>query len=230
VTSRPLVVAHRTCPLDASENSIAGIARAAADADMVELDVRRTRDDVPVLMHDRTAWSTAARPVPVIALTTEQARRLRLRRSDEPVPTLGDALHELPDGLGLTVDVKHAFGHCRRRVRRARDLVERVAIWSERRRALVAAAHGAPEIETALLRDATTPRGLCRFLDDAVAIRARAISAQWSVVSRELVARTHGRGLRVFSWCETGTGRHDKLDGLVTQWPAAVRASLRRTA
>lgn len=53
---RPLVIAHRTCPRDAPENSLEGIARATElGADVVEVDVRRTADGVPVLVHDRPA-------------------------------------------------------------------------------------------------------------------------------------------------------------------------------
>ncbi|MDH3707216.1 MAG: glycerophosphodiester phosphodiesterase, partial [Acidimicrobiia bacterium] len=47
--SRPTVIAHRTCPLDGPENSLAGIATARElGADLVEIDVRRTADGVPV--------------------------------------------------------------------------------------------------------------------------------------------------------------------------------------
>jgi glycerophosphoryl diester phosphodiesterase len=230
-----LVVAHRTCPLDAPENSIAGIAHAAGvGADLVELDVRRTRDGVPVLMHDRTAWRTAGAPVPVLALTAAHARRLRHRRSDAPVPTLGDALRELPCDLGLAVDVKHASATTSVVAAiRTYGLAGRAAIWSERLRALRTAAREAPEIETALLRDTTSPRGLRRFLDDAAAVGAHGISAHWSVVTREFVTWAHGRGLRVFSWCEERGAHRDKLDvaldGIVTEWPALVRESLGTT-
>jgi glycerophosphoryl diester phosphodiesterase len=57
-----LVIAHRTCPRDAAENSIAGIREAAkAKADVVEIDVRLTSDGHPVLMHDPSLWRMTRR-------------------------------------------------------------------------------------------------------------------------------------------------------------------------
>ena len=48
-----LVVAHRTCPRDARENSLDGIAVAGrSGADVVEVDARRSRDGTAVLLHD----------------------------------------------------------------------------------------------------------------------------------------------------------------------------------
>ncbi len=50
---KTLVIAHRTGPRDAPENSLAGITAAAGlGADVVELDARRSRDGVAVLLHD----------------------------------------------------------------------------------------------------------------------------------------------------------------------------------
>ena len=49
----PVIIAHRTSPRDAPENSLEGIRRSAElGADYVEVDVRLTRDGVPVMLHD----------------------------------------------------------------------------------------------------------------------------------------------------------------------------------
>lgn len=51
----PLVISHRTNEGNAPENSLIGIARAIEDGcDVVEVDVRATRDGVLVLLHDET--------------------------------------------------------------------------------------------------------------------------------------------------------------------------------
>ena len=101
------MIAHRTLPRDAPENSIEGIRRAAElGADAVELDVRRTLDGVPILMHDRTPWRTARVFWPVRLLPSSSARRLRLRGSREGVPTLAEALRALPSRLSVAIDVQ----------------------------------------------------------------------------------------------------------------------------
>ena len=59
-----LIIAHRACPQHAPENSIAGIRRAAElGADGVEVDVQRTLDGVPILMHDSTLGRSAGLPL-----------------------------------------------------------------------------------------------------------------------------------------------------------------------
>jgi len=55
VTGSPTAIAHRGDPLGARENTPAAFASAVAlGADMVELDLRRTRDGVIVALHDQS--------------------------------------------------------------------------------------------------------------------------------------------------------------------------------
>jgi glycerophosphoryl diester phosphodiesterase len=55
----PVVVEHRTDPLDAPENTVPGIAAAAkTGAGWVEMDVRWTKSHFPILMHDPTVDRT----------------------------------------------------------------------------------------------------------------------------------------------------------------------------
>src|SRR3990170_8233404 len=104
-----LIIAHRTCPRHAPENSLQWIRKAAElGADGVEIDVQRTLDGVPILMHDRTLWRTAGLYFPARLLPYSFVRRLRLRGSEERVPTLAQALDALPPGLLVAVDIKHA--------------------------------------------------------------------------------------------------------------------------
>ena len=57
---RPLILGHRGAPYDAPENTLASFARALEQgADGVELDVRRARDGVPVIIHDETLDRTS---------------------------------------------------------------------------------------------------------------------------------------------------------------------------
>ena len=103
----PVIIAHRTSPLDAAENSLDGIRKSAElGADYVEIDVRRTRDGVPVMLHDALLLRTTLRPWPVSWATARGLRRATLRGSDQPVPTFAEAVDALPDGLGFAVDTK----------------------------------------------------------------------------------------------------------------------------
>lgn len=120
--TRALDVAHRGASVAAPENTLAAIRAAAAlGADMVEFDVRRTRDGALVLVHDVTLTRTtdAARVLPargpwrVADLTLAELRRLDAGswhsrvHAGEPLPTLEDALDLAGDlGLGVQLEVK----------------------------------------------------------------------------------------------------------------------------
>ncbi|OGO49731.1 MAG: hypothetical protein A2148_09820, partial [Chloroflexi bacterium RBG_16_68_14] len=195
------IIAHRTCPLDAPENSLAGIRKAKElGADGVEIDVRRSLESVPVLMHDRSLRRTTGVPVPVRLAPLFLLRRLRLQGTQEGVPTLAEALEALPEGLFMAVEVKDArAAPGTLRLVRQRQMEGRVLLWSYRERAVRLFAREAPEIETALLRDDTDPEGLRRFLEDATRFGARGISAHWAAITPQFVGEAHDRGLRVYS-------------------------------
>src|SRR5687767_1041449 len=110
----PLIIAHRTCPIDAPENSLTGI-RVAAEkgADGVEIDLRVSLDQRPFLMHDWTMRRMTGWPLPIELTPTPIVRARKLSVSDEPPPALSEAMDALPDGMQLAVDVKTpwAIGH-----------------------------------------------------------------------------------------------------------------------
>lgn len=93
------VIAHRGASRSAPENTLAAIA-AAFDlgVDMVEVDVRLTRDGVPVLMHDETVERTTDGEGRVADLDLAELRALDAgswmddRFEGERVPTLVEAL------------------------------------------------------------------------------------------------------------------------------------------
>jgi glycerophosphoryl diester phosphodiesterase len=120
--TRTVTIAHRGASVAAPENTLAAVRAAAVlGADMVEVDVRRTRDGALVLIHDATLTRTtdAARVLPargpwrVGDLTLAEVRRLDAGNTHspvhagEPVPTLADVLDVAGDlGLGVQVELK----------------------------------------------------------------------------------------------------------------------------
>src|SRR3989304_5389322 len=73
----------------------------------------------------------------------------------------------LPDGLPIALEIKHAPATAAgiAAVRR-RGLEGRALIWSPHAAAVRYAARAAPRIQSSLLRDARSPAGVRRFLDD----------------------------------------------------------------
>lgn len=231
----PVIIAHRTSPLDAAENSLAGIRKSAElGADYVEIDVRRTRDGVPVMLHDALLLRTTLRPWPVSWATARGLRRAKLRGSDQSVPTFAEAVDALPDALGFAVDTKDPgaaeaiVGELRNQGKLARSL-----LWAQSGTAVrwYAEHAGDEAAEVALLRDAIGADAIDRFFADATAFGATAISAHQSTVDLAFLERAHGLGLKVHCWFQDQTTQARlatlPLDGIVTDWPVDARARSR---
>ncbi|QBI19181.1 glycerophosphodiester phosphodiesterase [Egibacter rhizosphaerae] len=96
----PAVVGHRGAPHVAPENTPAAFLAAwEAGARWVELDVRRSADDVPVVHHDPTTPDGT----PLIEQTAHDLSSLG-------VWGLEAVLADLPDGLGVDVEIKNNPG------------------------------------------------------------------------------------------------------------------------
>jgi len=231
----PVIIAHRTSPRDAPENSLEGIRRSAElGADFVEIDVRLTRDGVPVMLHDGLLVRTTLRPWPVTWSTAAGLRRARLRRSGEPIPTFAEAIASLPEGMGVAIDTKapDAADAVVTELRR-QGALHRALLWAQSERAVRRYAElvRGEGVEVALLRDALTPEATERFLADAVAFGATAISAHQDTVDDGLIERAHDRGLKVHCWFQDLATQARlatlPLDGIVTDWTVDARQRTR---
>ncbi|MET0549302.1 MAG: glycerophosphodiester phosphodiesterase family protein [Xanthomonas sp.] len=113
-----LVVSHRACWKFASENTLDGIAACIArGVDMVEIDVRTTRDGALVLMHDATVDRTTDGHGAVADLDAAQIAALRVRSQGggrhSPLtarhpPTLAQALAAARGKVLVNLDIKAA--------------------------------------------------------------------------------------------------------------------------
>jgi glycerophosphoryl diester phosphodiesterase len=227
-----IVIAHRTMPLDHPENSLAGIAGAArAGADAVEVDVRLTRDGVPVLMHDPIPFRTTRSPVPIGWRRALSFDRLRVRGVGGHPPRFVHAVEALPDGLKVAVDVKDG-----RSMAAAIVVLERAGrlpdalLWSSHRAAVRVAEERAPQVERAWLQNTTTPDATAAYCRNAVAVGAHAVSVMDLSLTPEVVAIGHDLGLVVYSWVRTLEAQPAAIaagpDGIVTDWVAEARAAI----
>ena len=112
---RPLMIAHRGGVIapDAPENTARAIELAAQQGyDMVELDVRRARDGVPVLFHghggDGRMLVDCGIHARIDQFTSSELREIRYRGTEQRILSLGEALGLCVDlGLGVMLDVKN---------------------------------------------------------------------------------------------------------------------------
>jgi glycerophosphoryl diester phosphodiesterase len=115
---RPLVYAHRGGAALAPENTLAAFDRGIAEgADGLELDVRLSRDGVPVVHHDATLERTTNGSGPVAALTADELARVDaayqftsggdfpFRGQGIGVPRLDEVVRRYPDAE-LIIEMK----------------------------------------------------------------------------------------------------------------------------
>ncbi|HLF71485.1 MAG TPA: glycerophosphodiester phosphodiesterase [Dehalococcoidia bacterium] len=228
----PIVIAHRTCPPDAPENSLLGIRKAAElGADGVEIDLRVSLDQRPFLMHDNTMLRTARFPLPLELTPSFLVRWLRLQGTSERVPSLEETLDALPEGMLLAVDVKTPWAVIAlvRSIKRRR-IESRVLVWCQSALAVRYVARAAPAVEVAYLKDVSDQERNLTFISRAKRIGAKAVSAHWSAIDREFVGAAHALGLRVYSWHGgselVAPGLSAGLDGLITDFPKQAREAL----
>ena len=188
-------VAHRGAPYHARENTLHSLRTALElGADAVEIDVRLTRDGVPVLLHDETLKRLWEVDRPVLALTAAELSEVTAER----VPTLAAALAATGDSrvmldLPGTPDVRAA--------RRVVDVVrecraEDRVYYCAGAAAMLAVRTADPAAEIALTWTTLAPPRPA-LLD---AVRPRWLNYRFGLVDRDLAARVHRDGYLLSVW------------------------------
>ena len=106
-----LIASHRGTHNEFPENSMAAFKRGIElGIDVIELDVRHTKDDSLVVMHDGSVDRTTNGTGKVSDLTFEEVRKLRLKfngqLTEEQVPTLEEALILAKGKILVDLDIK----------------------------------------------------------------------------------------------------------------------------
>ena len=194
------VVAHRGgALLGPPENTLPAIQRAIeVGADLIEIDIRQTKDGHLVLMHDTRVDRTTKGKGMVSELTLEQIRRLEIRSASAEVirvPTLREALEAMRGQIDADLDFKEGDLKALAAVVRETQMVEASTFCSphERCRELASIEPGIrlrptadyPEQVPALIRD----------------LRPALINLDWHAVTEEAVRSAHLGGCHAFVNC-----------------------------
>lgn len=139
----PKIIGHRGCAGYAPENTLEGIHTAAdMGVEWVELDVKITKDDVPILFHDESLDRTTNGTGPIAERTYEDLKDLDCGSwyadsfSAIQIPTLEEAIEVLLErDLGLNLEIKPCPGREKETVEVALDLLS--TIWDEHDRLLI---------------------------------------------------------------------------------------------
>jgi len=236
----PLLLGHRGASADYPENTLAAFAAALdAGAGGVELDVRLSRDGVPVVIHDAGLARTTGVPGLVAERTRAELAGLDAGawrgRPGEPVPTLEEALTVVA-GRGVTaIELKETAAVHPGLAVTVLEVAERagvlgsVLILAFDHAHLPAARRRAPEVPTVALT-ADRPADPAELL---AATGAALIGPPAGGVDAWLCDAVHAAGGQVLAWTVDDPVRFDELlaagcDVLVSNRPALMADRLRR--
>ncbi len=106
LTSQISIVAHRGASAYELENSIAAFKKAfELNADAIELDVWKSKDDSLIVMHDQMTGRTANKNLNISTSTAKELRDLQLKNGEQ-IPFLQDVLDILPEGKKVVIEIK----------------------------------------------------------------------------------------------------------------------------
>ncbi|MEV4975656.1 glycerophosphodiester phosphodiesterase [Streptomyces scopuliridis] len=205
-----VAVGHRGDPYRVRENTLPSIHSARRrGADAVEIDVRLTRDRVPVLLHDSTLERLWGHERRLAEVTYEELRAL----TDGGVPTLREALTaEDPDGTS------DGTGSAKAGADGARFMVDLPGATEESVRVIVGTVRECGAAERVYYCAGPSAMLAVRAADARAeiamtwttlapprpallaAVRPRWLNYRFGLVSRELADRNHRDGLLVSAW------------------------------
>ena len=232
---RPLVIAHRGASAYRPENTLPAYALAVEmQADMIEIDLHRTRDGEIVITHDEELAGLGGEGEIADALLAE-VRSLDAG-GGERVPTLAEVLDRFGPRIPFNLEIKRGtealYAGIEEQALRAvseRGLGASI-LWSsfqdpvlERLRELDSGAR------LALL---VSPRHAERPVERALAVGAEAINPWYGMATPELIAEAHREGRAVYPFTVDAPEAMERflalgVDGLFTNHPDRLRDLLR---
>lgn len=228
---KPLVIAHRGASAERPENTLPAYALAVEQrADMIEIDLHRTRDGSVVIVHDEDLAGLGGEGAVGDALLAEV--RALDAGGGEPVPTLDEVLDRFGDEIPFNLELKY-------RARVPYAGLEGVTLDAVRARGLLARTLFSSFLDPVLARLRAlesaariafliSPRDSERPFERAHAVGAEALNPWDGMVTRKLVNDAHAEGLAVFPFTVDDVERMCELldwgvDGLFTNHPERMR-------
>ena len=233
---KPLVIAHRGASAYKPENTLGAYALAVEQrADMIEIDLHRTRDGAIVVAHDRDLEHFGAEGT-IAASSLAEMKSLDAghgRGESAEVPTLEEVLDGFGKQIPLNLEIKWSKEGDYAGLEDAtlaaldeRGLGESILFSSFRDSVLGRLRDARPDARLATLVDPRRPE---RILARAEAVGSEAINPHFVLATPELVSDAHASDLAVYVYTVDEEDHMKRLldigvDGLFTNRPDRMRA------
>jgi glycerophosphoryl diester phosphodiesterase len=214
-----IIIGHRGAKGHIAENTLASFEKALQlNVDMIELDVFLSRDNIPVVIHDKTIDRTTSG---FGLVSSFSARELR----EFGIPTLQDVFQLVNNQCDINIEVKEI-----KAVKSILDLIDsnifskdKILISSFDWNALQEVRFHDDEIRIGIL----TETDLELALAFAKFIKAYAIHPHYKLLNKENVAQMQSQNFKVFPW--TVNDQTDitfvkflNVDGIITDYPDRI--------
>jgi glycerophosphoryl diester phosphodiesterase len=194
---KPLVIAHRGDQTRALENSLEAFRLAISiPVDMIEFDIRKSRDNNLYVMHDKETGRTAESNVDIERSLSDDITKVRLKNG-EPIPSLSDVLAVVAGKVGLNIEIKSSGAGALTAAHIVGSGYQgKLIISSFKEREVIDAKRVMPNIPVAGVFDAFVPSEVSAYH----ARGYRVISLNRKTVSRELITTCHQKNIEVYAW------------------------------
>jgi glycerophosphoryl diester phosphodiesterase len=214
-----IIIGHRGAKGHIAENTLASFEKALQlNVDMIELDVFLSRDNIPVVIHDKTIDRTTSG---FGLVSSFSARELR----EFGIPTLQDVFQLVNNQCDINIEVKEI-----KAVKSILDLIDsnifskdKILISSFDWNALQEVRFHDDEIRIGVLIETNLELALAF----AKFIKAYAIHPQYKLLNKENVAQMQSQNFKVFPW--TVNDQTDitfvkflNVDGIITDYPDRI--------
>jgi glycerophosphoryl diester phosphodiesterase len=228
------VIAHRGASGHLPENTLPAYELAVAQrADMIEIDLHRTRDAAVVITHDEDLSGLGGRGE-IADASLAEVRALDAGRG-ERVPELAEVLDRFGSRIAFNLELK-------RGKRAEYPEVEAQALAAVTSRGMLARTLFSSFYDPVLARLRSlssaarialllSPQDAERPIERARQLGAEAINPWHGLARRELIEAAHGEGLAVYVFTVDEVGEMERLlalgvDGIFTNYPDRMRALL----
>lgn len=210
VPKRPVQISlHRGANRYAPENTLPAFDKAVRlAADYVEFDVRATKDGDFFLLHDSRLNRTTEGLGPISEATTAAVRKLSAGAkfgqpfARTPVPTMDDFMSAFAGKIGFYFDAKAIPAEALVKALEHYQMVDRTVVYQSPQfiaqlKALNPRIRGLP------------PLGKLEELDELAKLKPYGVDTDWAILSKDLIARCHAHGIKVFS---DALGDHERIE------------------
>jgi len=239
-----LKIGHRGAKAYALENTLTSFRKALElGVDMVEFDVRLTKDRYPVVIHDRqlARLGKDKKFIRVNQLTLREIKKIKIKHG-ERIPTLGEVLNAIENKVGMDIElkVKDSAQIVVQTLREHQIDFSNVMVSTNFAKELRMAEEMEPEITTALVFRSGNSLSIWLILDFLAVLflpftvhyiswlvkRANAnyLNINHRFLNKKKVDIFHAKGIKICAWTVDNINKINYLkslgvDGIITNYP-----------